>query len=308
MLTFTKAVQLHHQHLRAKRRSPSTMTWYAEQFAAFDVWRLAQPDLPIDALPDADTIDAFLADQHEGHKPSTVHARFRALRALFLFLERRRKIGHEDNPIHLVDAPSVPTEIRRHVSVEALEQLLASITGQTWLDHRDRLIILILFYSGLRLGELCALTVADVDIKRSEITVDRGKGERARVVPSTPDLAATLAAYLFTRPNHRDALLLRSDGYGGAKGGSLQPEGVRQMLIRRCKRAGLDKSFNPHAFRHGFAMWLLNAGARLTTVSTAMGHSDTQVTSKIYAHTTVTTVRREYDEAMLTTKKPTTDD
>lgn len=239
MLTFSQSVQLHHQHLRAKRRSPDTITWYAEQFAAFDSWRLSQkPPLP-DDLPDADTIDAFIADQHDGHKPSTVHARFRAIRALFLFLERRKKIKYDDNPIHLVDAPGVPTEIRRHVSMEALDALLASITGQSWLDHRDRLIIQILFYSGLRCGELCALSVADVDIKRAEITVDRGKGDKARVVPATPELASALVAYLFSRPAHVDVLLLKSDGYAGAKEGSLQPEGVRQMLIRRCKRAGL---------------------------------------------------------------------
>ncbi len=303
MLTFSQSVQLHHQHLRAKRRSPDTLSWYAEQFAAFDAWRLAQsPPLP-DQLPDADTIDAFIADQHADHRPSTVHARFRAIRALFLFLERRKRIKYDDNPIHLVDAPTVPTEIRRHVSLDAFNLLLASIKGQSWLDHRDRLIIQILFYSGLRCGELCALSVSDIDTKRAEITVDRGKGDKARVVPTSPDLGATLIPYLFSRPAHTDVLLLASDGWAGAKAGGLQPEGVRQMLIRRCKRAGLDRAFNPHSFRHGFAMWLLNGGARLTTVSTAMGHSDTQITSKIYAHTTTTTVRREYDDVMLATRK-----
>jgi site-specific recombinase XerD len=304
MLTFTQATQLHHQHLRAKRRSPDTLTWYSEQFAAFNGWRLLQdPPIP-DELPDADTIDVFIADQHEGHKPATVHARFRAIRALFLFLERRKKIAYDQNPIHLVDAPSVPTEIRRHVSIDALNQLLSSITGQSWLDHRDRLIIQILFFSGLRCGELCALSVGDIDTKRAEITVDRGKGDKARVVPATPELASVLVPYLFGRPAHTDILLLASDGYAGCKAGGLQPEGVRQMLIRRCKRAGLERAFNPHAFRHGFAMWLLNGGARLTTVSTAMGHSDTQITSKIYAHTTTTTVRREYDDVMKATKTP----
>ncbi len=301
MLTFTQAVQLHHQHLRAKRRSPGTLEWYAEQFAAFDAWRRAQ-EIPLpDTLPDADTIDAFIADQHTDHKPSTVHARFRAIRALFLFLERRRKIRYDDNPIHLVDAPTVPTEIRRHVSVDVVEILLASITGQTWLDHRDRLIIQILFFSGLRCRELCDLRVTDVDVKRMEIVVGRGKGDKARVVPATPELAQALVPYLFTRPSASDALFQASDGYEGAKG-QLAPEGVRQMLIRRCRKAGIGP-FNPHSFRHGFAMWLLNGGARLTTVSTAMGHSDTQITSKIYAHTTTTTVRREYDDVMKATRK-----
>ena len=116
-----------------------------------------------------------------------------------------------------------------------------------------------------------------------------------------------LAAYLYLRPCHPEALLLPSDGYGGALPGSLRPEGVRQMLKRRCRAAGITP-YSPHAFRHGFAMWFLNGGARATTVAAAMGHSDVQVTLRTYAHTTVRTVRREYDEALKRSQGPQTDD
>ncbi len=296
-MLLSQAISQYEQHLRAKRRSPKTLTWYREQFNAYIQWRAAQVIPPADELPEAEIIDAFLADQHEAKlAPSTVHARFRALRALFRFLERRRKITHDQNPFHLIDAPGVPTEVRRYVTVENLNGLLAAINGQSWLDHRDRVILLILFYSGLRVGELCGLEVADVDMVTLEVTIHRGKGDKSRVVPCAPEVRSALAAYLFTRPTHIDALFLKSDGYGGSAG-ILKPEGVRQMLKRRCHHAGIEV-FNPHAFRHGFAMWLLNSGARATTVATAMGHSDPQITLAIYAHTTVTTVRREYDEAL----------
>lgn len=299
-MTFTEAVNTYVQHLRAKRRSPKTLLWYSEQFAAYRRW--CERTGRNDALPDAETIDAFLADQHAGGaKPATVHARYRALRAVFRFLEKRRKLRHDDNPIHITEAPAVPSEVRRHVTIDDMDRLLASIDGSDWLDHRDRLILHILFYSGLRLGELCGLEVADIDATALEITIKRGKGDKARVVPAPPELRPALMAYLYTRPNHTSALLIKSDGYGG-NGGTLAPEGVRQMLIRRCIRAGIEP-FSPHAFRHGFAMWMLNAGARLTTVSTAMGHSDPQITHEIYAHTTVTTVRREYDEARKSLRK-----
>ena len=75
------------------------------------------------------------------------------------------------------------------------------------------------------------------------------------------------------------------------------------MLIRRCQAAGIEV-YNPHAFRHGFAMWMLNSGVRLTTVSTAMGHSDPAITSKTYAHTTVETVRSEYEMAVKRVRNP----
>ena len=300
MIAFSEAVRLHRQHLRARRRTPATLEFYAEQFAAFERWRLRSGRT--DVLPDADTIDAFLADQHERWRPATVHARFRALRALLNFLEKRRHVEREQNAIHLVDAPSVPSEIRRHITVAEVDRLLASIGSAAWLDHRDRLIVILLMFSGLRVGELCGLAVADVDTVRCEVVVRSGKGDKARVVPCVDDVRAALAAYLYSRPSHAEALLLASDGYEGVTG-ALRPEGVRQMLIRRCRAAGIE-IYNPHAFRHGFAMWMLNSGARLTTVSTAMGHSDPAVTSRVYAHTTTETVRSEYEMAVARARKP----
>lgn len=297
MLTFTTATNLYHQHLRAKRRAPTTLTWYDEQFAAYQTWRRAanRPD----AIPTPDDLDAYLADQHTNHRAATVHARYRALRALCNWLQKRKKIAAEENPFTILDAddaPHVPSEIPRHATKADVERLLASITPETWLDHRDRTIIMILFYSGLRRGELCRLKVGDIDTTTLSITIQHAKGDKSRVVPCVDALRPALAAYLYSRPQHSDLLLLASDGYTGVRG-ALTAEGIRQMLIRRCAQAGIEY-LNPHAFRHGFAMWLLNAGARLTTVSTAMGHSDPNITHKVYAHTTTETVRTEYEEAL----------
>lgn len=300
MTTFSAAVAMYDRHLHAKRRKPTTLTWYDEQFGAYRRW--LDEHQRGDDLPDAETIDAFLADQHSaGLRPATVHARFRALRALLLFLERRRIISHDANPVHVLDAPSVPKEVRRHVTPQDLLTIQTAIEGATWIEHRDRLILGILYYSGLRLAELCALTIQDIDPSALTITVRVGKGDKARLVPTTAEVLRHFVAYMYTRPNHTDILLLASDGYGGYTG-ALRGEGVRQMLIRRCRRAGIDPPYSPHAFRHGFAMWTLNAGVRLTTVATLMGHSDPQITHQIYAHTTVVTARREYDEALKKTR------
>ena len=296
-MQFSEAIAMYLRHLEAKRRTASTIAWYHEQFAAYARW--CESAGVGDGLPTAEQIDQYLADQHAaGLRPSTVHARYRAIRAVLRFLEKRRRLRHDDNPIHLLEAPTVPLEARRYVTPDDLERIMQAIDGQSWLDHRDRLIISILFFSGLRVTELCDLAVADVDVSRLEITVRQGKGEKARVVPTAPEIRQLLAAYLYSRPNHTEHLLLKSDGWEG-QAGPLRREGVRQMLMRRCYAAGVNPPFSPHAFRHGFAMWLINSGVRLTTVSAAMGHSDPQITHQIYAHTTATTVRREYDEARL---------
>lgn len=293
-MLFTEAMQLHRTHLRSKRRSPKTLAWYAEQFTAFQTWRSDNAG----ELPDVDEIERFLADSHDsGLSPSTVHARYRALKALLRFLERRRRLDHNDNPIHQMEAPSVPKSVRPYVTLSEVRQLL-NTCGDDWIGQRDRLILLLLFYSGLRLGELTALRVEDINASTLEVTIRHGKGDKARTVPTIPDIRPVLAAYLYQRPQHTTELWLSSDGYGSAKG-VFTAEGIRQMLFRRCARANLPR-LNPHRFRHGFAMWMLNNGVRLTTVSTAMGHSDPAITSQIYAHTTATTLRTEYDQALAT--------
>lgn len=292
-MLFSEAVSLHRTHLRSKRRSVKTLQWYAEQFAAFRTWRGSDG-----ALPDVEEVERFLADCHDaGLSPSTVHARYRALKALFRFLVKRRRLSRDDDPIEMMEAPSVPKTRRPFVTLDELRQLVATC-GDDWIGQRDRLILLLLFFSGLRLGEVAALQVADLDAAALEVVVQRGKGDKARVVPMSPEVRAPLTAYLFQRPEHRAELWLASNGYGGAAG-VLKAEGVRQMIFRRCARAGLPK-FGPHRFRHGFAMWMLNNGVRMTTVATAMGHSDPAITAAVYAHTTAQTVRGEYDQALAT--------
>lgn len=296
-MSFEDVVNQFLTSLRARRRTKATLAWYGEQFAAFIKWRGEA-----NGLPNIQELELFLAEQHElSHKPATVNARYRALRALLLFCEKRKLLSREQNPVHFMDAPKVPREVRRYVTKGELDALLAAIPTNTWLDLRDRLILVLLWYCGLRLGELTALNVSDIDTAKLEIVVRHGKGQKARIIPFVDEVRRALIAYLFARPEHDDALLSKSDGYGHAMG-RMAGEGVRQMLIRQCKRAGVDR-LHPHAFRHGFAMWTLNAGVRMTTVSSLMGHSDPAVTAAVYAFTLTTTARREYDEAVSALRK-----
>jgi len=294
-MSLVELIAQHQRHLAAARRAPKTIDWYDQQLRVFVAWRSSsgRPDV----IPDDLELDTFLADQHAlGLSPRTVNARFRALRALLLWAEKRRRLTYADNPIHLIDAPRIPHDRRSGIAEADFARLQTSIGAAGWLDQRDQLILLLLYYCGLRVGELCALRVDDIDLQRMEVLVRSGKGSRARIVPAPAEVRPAVVNYIYARPAHAEELLIKSDGWHGA-GGPLRPEGVRQMLIRRCKAAGLPP-VNPHAFRHAFAMWLLNAGARLETVSAAMGHQSTAVTQAVYAYTLTATVRREYDVAL----------
>lgn len=283
-----------HRFITAKQaagRSALTTRWYSQQVGYFLNWLGEGPctDLPA-------TIDAYLAHQRTtGVKPSTVAASYRALSAWLNWCAKRRLI--DGDPIADVDRPAVPKERRRFVSEQECASVLAAMQGGEWADSRDRLIVHVLYFSGLRAAELIALIVGDIDTRAATVHVRQGKGMKARIVPVHPSVGGLLARYLYERPPYGGAeLLVSNDGSGGIRG-PLTQDGLRQLLRRRCESAGVDY-LHPHAWRHGFAMWTLNAGVQLSGVSALMGHGDTRITEQVYAHWQIGALQRQYGEAL----------
>jgi integrase len=157
-------------------------------------------------------------------------------------------------------------------------------------------LLLLLYWSGLRVSELVGLHLPDVDTAAQLVTVRHGKGGKDRIIPCVPEIRRELLAYLMARPAWSGPeIFLSNDGYGGARG-ALTAEGVRQMLRRRCRLTHL-RHMNPHAFRHGFAMAMLNSGMQMSAVSDVMGHSSEQMTASIYARWLTAGLSREYHQA-----------
>jgi integrase len=243
-----------------------------------------------------ETMERFQAHLWQrGFKPNSVDCYYRAIRAWCNWLVKR-KLMPAPSPVEAMERPARPSDPVPHVTLSEFTLLLKSIEGDDWTACRDRSLLLLLYWSGLRVAELLGLRVADVDVAKRLVTVHRGKGGKSRLVPCAPDLAVNLLAYLLARPGVvGDALFVSNDGYGGVRG-SLTVDGIRQMLRRRCKAAGL-RYMHPHLFRHGFAMLFLNNGMQLSAVSAAMGHSSQQITTDIYAHWLSDGLSREYETA-----------
>jgi len=200
------------------------------------------------------------------------------------------------SPIEALERPTRPSDPVPHVTLNEFTLLLRAIQGDEWTDHRDRCLLLLMFWSGLRVAEVIGLRIVDVDVAKRLVTVRRGKGGKSRLVPCASDLGVNMVAYLLSRPGVvGDVLFVSNDGYGGVRG-ALTVGGLRQMLYRRCKAAEL-RYMHPHLFRHGFAMLFLNNGMPLSAVSAAMGHSSQQITTDIYAHWLTDGLSREYDTA-----------
>ena len=285
---------------RASNRSHHTLVSYTYHLTAYLAWlgRREQDGIDI-GLPE--TIEAFIVHEQEaGYSPHTIAGRFRSLRVWYNFLVRRVKCLAA-TPFADLEAPGLPNDVRPHVSLLQFQRLIDSIEPTTWFDCRDRCILYLLYWCGLRVSELTGLRRSHVDVVRQVVTIAAGKGGKGRLVPCGNDLGPMLRAYLMKRPLTHNGLnipgsplLISNDGNGGARA-ALTDNGVRQMLRRRCKDAGIEYQ-NPHRFRHGYAMLFLNHGMDLSAVSKTMGHASEQFTARIYAHWLPEGIRREYQD------------
>ena len=282
----------------ANWKSARTVEWYEHQVRRYLAW-LSEKRIQGDGWLRPATIEKFLAEAREaGLSDYTLRACYVALDAFFDYLISREMLGDYPNPLAKITRPELPKDKKpREVELALFRRLLDSVELSSWIGLRDRVMLQLLFFSGLRVSELVNLRTSDVDGARDLVFVRSGKGNRDRVVPCLPALRTDVLAYLYSRPAYdSEYLFLSNDGAGGVRG-RLTAEGVRQMLKRRCKSLGIRR-LNPHAFRHGAAMTLLNEGMEMSAVSSVLGHSSVKVTEKFYARWQVEKLQQQYNEVV----------
>lgn len=275
--------------------SDATIEWYRYQIRRFFAWLVAKQLQHDDWLKPA-VINRYLADSRRGgNQPATVAGHYRALRGFFRWLKDNDYLAQ--SPMEKMKAPRVKRKEPKRAELDEYLILLDSIPPGTWVEMRDRLIITTLFLCGVRRGECARLRQQDYRVKDHLLFVDGKNGPR--LVPMLPAVEKALIGYLFVRPQWvADALFLASDGAGKPKG-VMQPTGIYQMLRRRCKTANLRR-LNPHSFRHGLAMYLLNdRGADMSLVQKILGHSQISTTANHYAEWLVHGLQREFAQKMV---------
>ena len=137
---------------------------------------------------------------------------------------------------------------------------------------RDQAIVLLLFNTGLRVSELCALELGDVTLtdRKGLLRVRQGKGNKQRDIPLNADARRALKNWLGVRPSGQPYLFVAKKGQG------LRATGVQRMLAELGRRAGVEVT--PHTLRHSFGKNLINAGVSLEMVAALLGHSDLNTT------------------------------
>lgn len=205
--------------------------------------------------------------------------------ALRAFLKFMRKRGIEALSPERIELAKVPERSIDLISPQELKRLMSAPDAKSIEGLRDRAILELFFSTGLRISELCALSIDDVDLTREEFSV-RGKGDKVRVVFLSDAAKATLRDYLSKRKDLDDALFVRY-GRKANDGGELrlQPRAVQRLLKRYAAAAGITRKVTPHVIRHSFATDLLSNGADLRSVQALLGHAHIG-TTQVYTHVT----------------------
>jgi site-specific recombinase XerD len=205
-----------------------------------------------------------------------------ALRAFLKFLRKRGIASLSPERIELAKVPERSLDL---ISAHELDRLLAAPKADTLEGKRDRAILELLFSTGLRISELCALSIDDVDLTRDEFSV-RGKGDKVRVVFLTDEAKAAIAQYLAARKDMEEALFIR---YGRkahiGEDARVTPRSVQRLLKQHAATAGITRKVTPHVIRHSFATDLLSNGADLRSVQALLGHAHIG-TTQVYTHVT----------------------
>ncbi|PID38371.1 MAG: hypothetical protein CSA65_03980 [Proteobacteria bacterium] len=310
--------------LHERRLSVHTARAYQrdlEGFSSFAAKTLGRDCRPRDI--DTTLVRRWVASLFAHNQASTIARKLSSLRSFGAFLLRRRII--DDNPAKQVATPKRRQSLPRVLDVDeafgvidadlqpppAEARKTAKANGHAAAAARDRAIVEVLYGSGLRVSELCALDIADIqrsdDVLRrpgsggasrassATVRVRAGKGNKDRIVPLGELALEAVDRYLARRP-------LLANGYSGQalflnrRGGRLSTRSVARIVEARSRQYGTRTRTSPHTLRHSCATHLLDAGADLRTIQEILGHASLRSTQR-YTHVSIDRLLSTYDSA-----------
>jgi integrase/recombinase XerD len=276
--------------------SPNTLEAYRRDLRRYAAY-LAERGIADPAAAVEDDIAGFVAHLSSseyrpghGYRPSSVARALAAVRSFHRFLVMEGEARAD--PAEGVARPKVPRNLPRPLSVDEVAALVAAPGDDGPVALRDRAILETLYGAGLRISELVALDVDDVDLEEGSVRAV-GKGSKERIVPLGRYAVRALEAYrtrsrpALAGPRTRGALFLNT------RGGRLTRQGCTNIIKATARRAGIRKRVTPHMLRHSFATHLLEGGADVRVVQELLGHASL-ATTQIYTLVTKDRLRDVY--------------
>ncbi|MBI2864436.1 MAG: site-specific tyrosine recombinase XerD [Chloroflexi bacterium] len=225
---------------------------------------------------------------------ATVARKVAAMKSFFHFLLAEGAVFVD--PTERMESPKAGKALPKAVTVEEVERLLEQpVKADTPECRRDKGMLELIYATGMRVSELVALNMDDVNLQSSDVRCF-GKGSKERIIPMGEEAVAALEDYIHeARPQ-----LLRSAAnralFLNHRGERLTRQGFWLIIKAHAKAAGICSQITPHTLRHSFATHMLDGGADLRSLQELLGHANIS-TTQIYTHVTRDHVRKSYDAA-----------
>lgn len=224
-----------------------------------------------------------------GYSKSSIARKLATLRSFYKYMVRCKRL--EASPVSVIRTPRQDKRLPKCLEYQQIDALLSTPDSADLLGSRDKAILETIYSAGLRIGELVALDMEDLDEFSSAVRV-RGKGKKERIVPLGGKAVDSIRAYLEIRG--REGLAAAHGAlFVNRHGQRLTDRSIRRKLDKYLQMAGIDSPASPHTLRHSFATHMLNAGADLRSVQELLGHENLS-TTQIYTHLTTQRLQEVY--------------
>jgi site-specific recombinase XerD len=271
--------------------SPRTLIAYRRALEAFRAQKNVRPWRNCRADEFRDYLFELMKN---GQARSYIRLQFSALRTFYRFLVERKNFRKD--PVRELQLPKAEKKLPLVLTQKQIEELLTAPlrvpkqkAAPSWMALRDAAILELFYSSGLRLGELASLNVADVDMYTESVRV-LGKGRKERVCPvGAPALEAVSRYRIAARVQSGPLFINKSRR-------RISPRSIWLILKRYLRHTSIPIALSPHKLRHSFATHLLDSGADLRSVQALLGHASLS-TTQIYTHVTVERLKKAYSAA-----------
>ena len=279
-----------------KNFSEHTLDAYSSDIISFILWLDGKSCVDVNF----DKLREYLHFiQRFDYKKTTIARKVASIRTFYKYLFRERYM--DSNPAVSLSAPKRPKSLPKFLTPDEVEQILNNVKIDTPAGFRNRVILELLWATGMRVSELSNLNFGDINLEENEIRVF-GKGAKERIVLMSDRAKEYLVQYI------NSARKLIAPGYNtgeidentplfiNSTGFRLQNKTIRKVINETVEKIELPKKVTPHVFRHSFATKLIENGADLRVVQELLGHAGISNT-QIYTHISVKHMRDVYETA-----------
>lgn len=273
-----------------KNFSSNTVRAYIGDVFTFLIWA---DNLNVDEIDTKKFSEYLYFIQKINYTKTTVARKIASIRAFYKFLYQEEII--DSNPADAIRAPKRPKSLPDFMTEEEVENILRNVKIETPAGYRNRVILELLWVSGMRISELSGLNYENLNLEQNEIKV-LGKGAKERIVLIPDKTKENLKNYI---DNVSDLICktkktLQSPLFINYNGFRLQNQSIRKALNEVVQKIELPKKVTPHVFRHSFATRMLENGADLRIVQELLGHASISNT-QIYTHISNSRLKSVYE-------------